>query len=484
MRFSTTETAVAPAAIDEGALTGLLQDPAGRALLDALPDGIILADAAGTVTFCNSAAAAINGIGREQIAGLSLAALSKMASFDWTALTDAFHDRKRRDCVSVTRTKQTVLTSIRFLRDANHRTSFALFVHRDLELLDHQRQSAQGPSARGVFKFAADVEAKPDFTAQTKLSPALGAVLENGMRAIQNGARVLLVGESGTGKTELARHFHEVTQRRTAPFIHVNCASIPENLFESEMFGYERGAFTGAVSSGKKGLIQAARGGVLFLDEVGEIPQLSQAKLLRFLEDGMVQKIGAHTSQHVDTCVIAATNRDLPGMVETGHFRRDLFYRLSVITLEVPPLREQRALIDHLIDYFAARCGHARKRALRVCEDCRAVLDAYDHPGNIRELSNIVQGLAVMADHEATAGHLPPHIVDAAAGKLASAPGNTDTDSAATLKELVRGYEHRIIDAAISRHGSKRKAAKALGVDIGTIVRKTQQRQEQAIGNE
>lgn len=488
LRFSATERPAGMTAIDEAGLSALLRDPAGLALLNALPDGIILADPSGKVVFSNTAAETINGIRREQITGLSLGALAKRSSIDWTAMTDAFHGRKRKDCLSLGENRQTVLTSVRFIRDAQHQPCLTVFVHRDMELLDHQRRVAEGSSASGVFKFAADAETTPDFATQSVLSPAIGGLLENGCRAIRNGARILLIGESGTGKTELAKHFHQVTQSKTAPFIHVNCGSIPENLFESEMFGYERGAFTGAVSSGKKGLIQAARGGVLFLDEVGEIPPLSQAKLLRFLEDGMVQKIGSHTSQHVETCVIAATNRDLLEMVDTGRFRRDLFYRLSVITLEVPPLREQPRLINHLIDYFAARCARARKRQMWVNEACRAALNAYHYPGNIRELSNIVQGLAVMADQEADVAHLPPHILETAMA-AASPPGAPkpvlppqawSPGGEVSLKELVKGYEGQIIDAAISRHGSKRKAAKALGVDIGTIVRKIQQRQEQA----
>lgn len=489
MRFSATDGSAGLAGVNEVELANLLKNPAGLALLDTMPDGVILADPSGTVVFSNSAAETINGIRRDQITGLSLGALAKRSNIDWTAMSDAFHDRRRKDCLTLGQNRQAVLTSVRFVRDAQHQPCFTVFVHRDLELLDHQRRVAEGSSAQGVFKFAADAETTPDFAIQAALSPAIGGLIENGCRAIRSSARILLIGESGTGKTELAKHFHQVTQNKTAPFIHVNCGSIPENLFESEMFGYERGAFTGAVSSGKKGLIQAARGGVLFLDEVGEIPPLSQAKLLRFLEDGMVQKIGSHTSQHIETCVIAATNRDLLEMVDTGRFRRDLFYRLSVITLEVPPLREQPKLIDHLVDYFVARCARARKRPMGINEACRAALNDYRYPGNIRELSNIVQGLAVMADGEAGPSHLPPHILDTAAtatlpsGARASKPTVPPEawaqDKDATLKDLVKGYEGRIIDAAISLHGSKRKAAKALGVDIGTIVRKTQQRQEQ-----
>lgn len=486
MRFTATEKTPDLASLSEQSFASLLGDPAARALLDTLSDGIVLADPGGTVCFVNAGAESINGLRREQIVGLSLNALAKRSTLDWTAMTDAFHNRKRQDCLALGQNRQAILTSVRFIRDSQHKPCLTVFVQRDLELLDHQRRVAEGRSPREVFKFAADAQTTPDFAAQAVLSPQIGTILANGERAIRTGARILLIGESGTGKTELAKHFHQLTQNKTAPFIHVNCGSIPENLFESEMFGYERGAFTGAVTTGKKGLIEAARGGVLFLDEVGEIPQVSQAKLLRFLEDGMVQKIGSHTSQHVDTIVIAATNRDLLQMVDSGRFRRDLFYRLSVITLEVPPLREQTGLIDHLTDYFVARAARTRGHHLGVHASCRAALAAYSYPGNIRELSNIVQGLAVMADDVAQASHLPPHVTDIATAPTgrhatASSASTWMASRDATLKEMVRGYESQIIDAAISRHGSKRKAAKALGVDIGTIVRKTQQQQEHLI---
>lgn len=485
MRFTATEKSPDLASLSEQSFASLLDDPAARALLDTLSDGVILADPGGTVCFVNASAETINSLRREQIVGLSLSALAKRSTLDWTAMTDAFHNRKRQDCLALGQNRQTILTSVRFIRDSHHKPCLTVFVQRDLELLDHQRRVAEGRTPREIFKFAADAQTTPDFATQAALSPPIGAILANGERAIRTGARILLIGESGTGKTELAKHFHQVTQPKAAPFIHVNCGSIPENLFESEMFGYERGAFTGAVTTGKKGLIDAARGGILFLDEVGEIPPLSQAKLLRFLEDGMVQKVGSHASHHVDTIVIAATNRDLFEMVDDGRFRRDLFYRLSVITLEVPPLREQPALIDHLIDYFVARTERTRGHALAVDASCRAALNSYSYPGNIRELSNIVQGLAVLADDVADASHLPPHVTEAAkvqiGGNNTPSPANTWMASHdATLKEMVRGYESQIIGAAISRHGSKRKAAKALGVDIGTIVRKTQQ-QEQLI---
>ena len=302
---------------------------------------------------------------------------------------------------------------------------------------------------------------------------------------VRQGARILLVGESGSGKTEIAKYLRRLTEAPETPFVHVNCGAIPESLFESEMFGYEKGAFTGALQTGKKGLIEAAEGGTLFLDEVGEIPLPCQAKLLKFLEDGMVQRIGARVARRVRTRVISATNRDLWQMCRADRFRRDLFYRLAVIPLEVAPLREQPELVQHLIDHFLMAVNQTRERRLGLSPDRRAALAAYAFPGNIRELHNVLQQLSVAAGDEATAALLPRRMIapggaaepavvealpdEAAPVSLLAAPGGPGL-----LRDRVRAFERELILDAIVRHGSKRKAARALGVDIGTIVRKTQ----------
>jgi len=287
---------------------------------------------------------------------------------------------------------------------------------------------------------------------------------------------VLLTGQSGTGKTEIAKHLHALVCGDNRPFVHVNCGSIPESLFESEMFGYERGSFTGALQGGKKGLIENAGGGTLFLDEVGEIPLISQAKLLKFLEDGTVQRIGAATGKRVDVRVIAATNRDLDLMVEEGRFRRDLFFRLNVIALDVPPLRGRRELIEALIDLYVERANARRTPPLTLARDCRERLLEHDYPGNIRELANIVEHLSVVADGEAGAADLPPSVAERAAPAFVGGPGSESPHGFPniSLKDEVRAYETQLIGEAIRLLGSKRKAAQALGVDIGTVVRKTQ----------
>lgn len=433
-------------------------------LAEALPDGLILVDPEGRVELANAAALALNGVAANRVVGQPLGSLAEASPFDWAAALEAFHNRRRGDLIGRTAEGARCLISIRFLRDPRQRTVGTLFVQRDLASLDRQRRQASDRGPRDVFRFAKEGDSRPNYLLQQEIAPSLKRVLERGLRALRQDARVLLSGESGSGKTQIARYLHEAAFSRDAPFVHVNCAAIPESLFESEMFGYAKGSFTGALQSGKPGLIEAAAGGCLFLDEVGEVSPAAQAKLLKFLEDGKVQRIGAVAERRVEVQVIAATNRDLRELVAAGRFRSDLYYRLSVIELEVPPLRAEPALLEHLIDHFLYLANRGRDLPLSLSAEVRRRLSAYRYPGNVRELHNVIQRLAVFAEAEALPEHLPEALLAEAAPPL---PDDRD------LKEQVRRFEAAVIERAIARHGSKRRAAKALGVDIGTVVRKT-----------
>jgi transcriptional regulator with PAS, ATPase and Fis domain len=245
------------------------------------------------------------------------------------------------------------------------------------------------------------------------------------------------------------------------------------------MFGYERGSFTGALSKGKRGLVEAADGGILFLDEIGEIPLSSQGKMLQFLEENAIHRVGATHAKRLRVQIIAATNRDLREMVAAGTFRRDLYYRLSVVPLTLPPLRDCPNVVDRLIDRFVARVNRRRPSGLRFDAASRRRLVSYGYPGNVRELQNLVEHLAVVCDQVVLADD-----VDRALSELDNAgesppralPPALEPDTGSRLgplKDVVRRYESHIVQDAIRRTGSKRKAAELLGVDIATIVRKS-----------
>ncbi len=332
------------------------------------------------------------------------------------------------------------------------------------------------------FGLLAETEIRPDFEIQRTLSQDFDRMLLRGERSISQGVRILITGESGVGKTELARHFHRFVADARDTFMPVNCASIPENLFESELFGYGRGAFTGADSKGRKGLIEQAEGGTLFLDEVGEIPLTVQAKLLSFLEDGVVQPVGG-VRRNVSVRVITATNRNLYQMVSEGTFRADLYYRLAVVELHILPLREMPELITYLTESFVERVNLRRTTPLVIPDWVLQRIRAHSFPGNIRELFNVIQQLSIFCDDTEDLPGILEDILPTNANLPAKTPPLPAVDQPAAaalesqppagLKAQVRQLERQIIENAIRLHGSKRKAARALGVDIGTIVRKT-----------
>lgn len=327
------------------------------------------------------------------------------------------------------------------------------------------------------------------------VSPAMSRLIAMARQAARSDATVLLIGESGTGKDLLARAIHGASPRSGGRFVPVNCAALPESLMESELFGYEPGAFTGARPGGRQGIFEYADQGTVLLDEIGELPLHLQAKLLRVLQDGRVRRVGGREEVPVDVRVIAATNRDLAGLVRRRQFRDDLYYRLSVIPLVIPPLRERPEdldlLVDHFLDQWSQRTGELRPE---LTPEAREALRAYPWPGNVRELENVIERALTLAEGGrigpeqllleqspvliSEPGSLPP---EPGSPGAAAPGGGTGTEglirtgagaATAGLKEQVAAREREVLRAALARHGSVRKAARALGVSHTTVLNK------------
>ncbi|MGX9743342.1 sigma 54-interacting transcriptional regulator [Pseudocitrobacter corydidari] len=288
---------------------------------------------------------------------------------------------------------------------------------------------------------------------------------------------VLIVGESGTGKEVVARAIHKLSERKNNPFIAINCAAIPEQLLESELFGYVKGAFTGASVNGKVGLIQAANNGTLFLDEIGDMPLMLQAKLLRAIEAREILPIGASSPVPVDIRIISATHQNLNQFISEGKFREDLYYRLNVIPLTLPPLRERQDDIELLVHYFLHL--HTRRLGLvypGISPEVVAVLKRHRWPGNLRELSNLMEYLVnvVPSGEVIDSVLLPPNLVSSNKEpervNIASSLGlsTVDDTSGTALEEM----EKQMIREALSRHSSKKQVADELGIGIATLYRK------------
>ena len=320
--------------------------------------------------------------------------------------------------------------------------------------------------------------------------PKMLEILELIDTIAQTQATVLITGESGTGKSLIARMIHRQSPRRNKPFIEVSCGALPETLLESELFGHVKGAFTGATAN-RAGKFAAAEGGTIFLDEISSASPALQLKLLRVLEEQRFEPVGSNETVSVDVRIIVATNRNLWEDVEANLFRRDLYYRINVININLPPLRQRGGDIALLANYFLHRYAKQySKRIFGFTDATLAMLEAYHWPGNVRELANCIERAVLLCrGHQIDVSSLPSSVVEGAKGVSSAAKsnlGNTDTSNrasrfsaapsgaaVASLAETLAETEKRIIRAALAAHGGSRQAtAKALGINRCTLYKK------------
>ena len=323
----------------------------------------------------------------------------------------------------------------------------------DLSLIDQLNRAI-----RNRYTFADMIGKDPSIQKIFEILPVVAA----------SDATVLVEGSTGTGKDLLAKVIHNTSKRAKKPMVKVNCAALPDNLLESEMFGYVRGAFTGA-DRDKPGRFQEADGGTIFLDEIGDLPLSLQAKLLRVLEDKEFYPLGSRKTTKVDVRIIASTNQGLESLVEEKRFREDLFYRLNVIRLELPPLKERRGDIPLLIDHIMKRLTAVKEtRVHRISEDAMEVLLNHDYPGNIRELENILEHALIICQEETAEGkHLPLFLQKGISPTHASEPSTEDSET------ILQSSEKQLIVDILKRHNWHRgKAARELNMDRTTLWRK------------
>jgi DNA-binding NtrC family response regulator len=304
-------------------------------------------------------------------------------------------------------------------------------------------------------------------------SPRLVEVSQAIQRVAPTDSTVLLQGESGTGKELFARAIHQLSPRRERPFVAINCAAIPETLVENELFGHEKGSFTGATAR-QLGKFELADGGTIFLDEIGELPHGVQSKVLRIIQERRFERIGGAATIDADVRVLCATNRNLADDVKQGRFRDDLFFRINVFPVTIPPLRSRREDIDGLVDFFLRRfAGELAKPGLRITDEARALLRAYDWPGNIRELENCIERAAILCDHNT----ITPRELNVAPSDRASEEGLRDAlDLSGTLAEAgeraARIVERLKIADALRQTQSRNDAADLLGITVRTLAAK------------
>ena len=307
---------------------------------------------------------------------------------------------------------------------------------------------------------------QPDARALVGRAPAFRRMLELMGRVAPSDATVMLQGESGTGKELVAKAIHDASRRAERPFVAVDCSGLTETLFESELFGHEKGSFTGA-SARRIGLVEAASGGTLFLDELGDIPLGMQVKLLRLIETGTFRRVGASDFLKADVRLISATHRNLRAMVDDGRFRQDLYYRLNTFPIALPALRERRSDIPLLAEALLARVAPGRE--LHLAETTLACLLAYDYPGNVRELRNVLERATLLCDGDMI---LPEHLPDEVRAGAASA-GSAKVAAGATVPGTLDEMEGVLLLERLARHhGNRRSLADELGISERTLYRK------------
>ncbi|AWK85208.1 sigma-54-dependent transcriptional regulator [Azospirillum thermophilum] len=420
------------------------------ALLSALPDPVLAVDGAARIVVANAAAATVAGRSEADLAGGDLGSLLGDPGLPAALTASGFRIPSRE----VTLNGQPFLMDLTPIGEGAGAVVTLFTPSRLGERLDALQNFDDG----GFDKILGD-------------SPPVRALKARAARVAAVEAPLLILGETGTGKELIAHACHRASPRRGKPFLALNCAAVPESLAESELFGYAPGAFSGAQRGGKPGLLELAHGGTVFLDEIGEMSPYLQAKLLRFLNDGSFRRVGGEREQQVDVRVISATHRPLEAMVADHSFREDLFYRLNVLTLQVPPLRERGDDILLLARHFIARaCAQARRPPCRLTRQAAEVLLSNPWPGNVRQLENVIFRAVTMTDHP---------LLDAADLELAGArmtetdlPPDGTAGPAASWEEAVEGFERTLLRRLYPRYPSSRKLAARLATSHTMIANK------------
>ena len=451
---------------------------------DHLYDGVYLADGKGLTLYVNKSYERITGLKAEELVGRYVQDLLADGTYSNAVTPEVLRMKKRVDSVGVSsRNGARMLITGNPIFDRNGEVKLVAVIEREITDLDTMliELEATKNKIRSVevveMRNRREIEHLRQERRSAKLigeSRQIREILALVRRVADFDVTVLVQGETGVGKEIVATEIHESSSRRDKPFIRVNCAAIPANLLESELFGYEKGAYTGASVSGKIGLFELADKGTVLLDEIGDMPLELQGKLLRVLQQKELTRVGGTRAIPLDVRVVAATNCDLPALTQSGKFRADLYFRLNVFPITIPPLRNRPddvlVLAEHFFNYYNAKYS----KKIRITRDGLAQFASYPWPGNVRELQNVVERLVLISDQSCVLSsdsllpmlHLetPP----------AQAPGTVSIAPEKGLKELVGDFERSVIEQALREHGSTRKAAAVLGVDQSTIVKKAQ----------
>lgn len=448
-----------------------------QALLESCFDEIFITDERGTVLAVSPTCERFYGVQPTEITGRSVRELERKGVFSPSATLLVMQTKQREIVLQRTATGRRLLVTatpvsgpsgeviriVSVARDVTELTVLRAELAETRELLLRYQQELAMLRSRGL----------PPGETPVAASAVTRSVFAEALKAAEVDCNVLLLGESGTGKDFVARYIHSNSHRKVQPFVSVNCAAIPEPMAESELFGYEPGAFTGSKTGGKQGFVEAANGGTLFLDEVAELTPSAQAKLLRAVETKQFYRLGGTKPIDVNVRIIAATNVDIESAVRHGDFRRDLYFRLAVLEISIPPLREHPEDIfphaQRVLERVAATYGLRKVLSEKACQ----ALLSYPWPGNVRELENAIESATIMSSGPALElEDFPRRIRDWFSTHVGVNAGRVSISGIIPLREAVNELERQLLLMAKQQHSSTRAIARVLGLDQSTVVRK------------
>ena len=442
-------------------------------MLESSYDGIWITDGNGRILFANSANASLLGVTKEDLMGKSTEELLEKKIFSDSVCLEAIEQKRQTSKVCYNyNTQLTVLATATPIFGENGEVRYIFNNVRDITSLNNMQASLRDKEEiiRRQNKQLEDMKIRLGVGTIIANSESFRKVVELAQRvATFDGATVLILGESGTGKELVSELLVNNSPRKDMPYLQVNCGAIPENLIESELFGYEKGAFTGADNRGHKGLFEAANGGTVFLDEIGDLPLHMQVKLLRVLQQRKVTRVGGTEPIDINVRVIAATNKNLEQMVREGQFREDLYYRLNVVSVQIPPLRERTEDILPLAEHILLRLNRQQGTAKLFGQAFKKALLAYRWPGNIRELNNIIERAFVLARSDTLElEDLPDEMTAQWLQRTPQGP----VPAGSSLHCILEEVEAAVLAQRLQEDRTLSEIAATLGIDLSTLVRK------------
>ncbi|PLS14600.1 transcriptional regulator [Bacillus sp. M6-12] len=444
-------------------------------IIDATQEGIYITDEKGFTLKINDAYSKMTNIAKKEVEGKHVSELIAMQYFDSSITLKVIKYKQKVSILQKIKDKEDIwLVSGKPVLNKQNKMTLIVNTVYDMTKLNHLQESLKMQAIsikrqdEEIERLRSQINEIPGLIAQ---SPSMRPVLYRIKRLSMVDTSVLILGETGTGKNVVAEKIHSLSKRNGRPFIEVNCGAIPEPLFESELFGYTDGSFTGAKSKGKKGLIEAANGGTLFLDEIAEIPMNLQVKLLSVLQNKRIRKIGDIDDKKIDIRIIAATNKDPIKLIEQKEIREDLYYRLSVVPLNIPPLKNRKEDIHILIKHFIERFNNKHQKEVQFSNSVNNILESYHWPGNIRELEHLVEQLIVLSDKNLV------EVYDLPQNLQMIHPQNNNFDYKSTklsLKDAIEDLERNYILYLWKEHKDIYKISDILNIHRTTLLRKAE----------